>query len=130
MSDGEGQFDRRKEDVNVAALALRVRGLEGRMELVERGLNDNRTELRENTILTTRTNTLIEGAEGAPGLREKVDDVYEIFDAARSGFRILGKTGDWMERNGKRAFWILAVVLAIGTYMKTGKWPDLPAWPL
>lgn len=126
----EGQFDRRKEDVNVAALALRVKGLEGRMELVEEGLKANGDEMRENTKVTMRTNVHIEGTEQTLGIRAKVDEVYEIFDAARSGFRYLGRVGDWMERNGKRAFWIMACIIALGTYAKTGKWPALPDWPL
>lgn len=126
MAEGnEGQFDRRKEDVNVSALAVRVRGLEGRMELVEQGLHDNREELRENTKLTTRTNTLLDGTQEVLGIRQKVDEVYDIFDTTRSGFRLIGRTGDWIDRNGRRAFWFGAFAVAAWTYWKTG---HLPEW--
>lgn len=60
-------FDRRWTDVNVEALAVRVTGLEGRVESLERDLKDNTVELRANTTLTkqvhTNTETIVEAVK-------------------------------------------------------------------
>jgi hypothetical protein len=59
----EHRFDRRSEDVNVAALAFRVNRLESRMELVERGLKVNSRELNANTALTKQVHAMAERTE-------------------------------------------------------------------
>jgi hypothetical protein len=59
----EHRFDRRSEDVNVAALAFRVNRLESRMELVEQGLKTNSRELHANTVLTRQVHSMAERTE-------------------------------------------------------------------
>lgn len=62
MTD-DHHFDRRKTDVSVAALAVRVEGLEGRMELVESAVKINSRELAANTRLTRQVHEMAERTE-------------------------------------------------------------------
>lgn len=55
--DDNHQFDRRSSDANVASLSLRVGSLEGRVTVLEQGLNSNTLELRANTVLTQQVHT-------------------------------------------------------------------------
>jgi hypothetical protein len=57
-------FDRRGSDANVQALAVRVSGLEGRMETVERAVRTNSLELQANTRLTKQVHEMAERTEG------------------------------------------------------------------
>jgi hypothetical protein len=50
--DEDHKFDRRGTDANVAALSVRVRGLEGRVGLLEDKVDLNSRELIANTALT------------------------------------------------------------------------------
>ncbi len=52
------RFDRRGTDINVEALALRVTGLESRVEVVERDLKANTLELSANTALTKQVHSM------------------------------------------------------------------------
>lgn len=54
------QFDRRSTDANVAALSVRVSGLERRMENVEKAQTENTRELQANTQLTKQAHAMIE----------------------------------------------------------------------
>lgn len=129
MSNGNGNdpppFQRRTSDAVVSSLSLRVQGLENRMELVETGLRDNREELRENTKMTTRITHVLEGAGDGEntGMQGKVESMYDVFDTARSGFRMIGKTGDFLDRHGKKLFWIGVATVCGITYLKTGQFP-------
>lgn len=53
-------FDRRNSDANVAALSVRVAGLEGRIEVVERNQVQQGRELVANTALTKQVHTMVE----------------------------------------------------------------------
>lgn len=57
------RFDRRESDANVAALALRVGTVEGRLENVELRLATNNRELEANTALTKQTHEKVERVE-------------------------------------------------------------------
>lgn len=59
----EHKFDRRVTDANVAALATRVTGLEGRMSVVESELAANTRELVANTALTKQVHEMAERTE-------------------------------------------------------------------
>lgn len=109
---------------DLLALGLRVGGLEGRMASVELDVKGARKELRETSKIVLRTHVLIEGTQAVPGIRTKVDGMYEAFDTARSGFRLIGKVGDFIDSNGRRFFWVAIAVLAVGAYFKTGHFPD------
>lgn len=63
MSDADPKFNRRDSDVNVAALAFRVDGLERRVGVVESELRANRLELAANTALTRQVHTMAERVE-------------------------------------------------------------------
>lgn len=53
----EHSFDRRITDANMAALNIRVTGLEGRMEIVEQKQDDHARELFANTALTKQVHS-------------------------------------------------------------------------
>lgn len=63
MDDDNHHFDRRGSDVNVAALASRVGGLEQRVEVVEEAVRANSRELVANTALTRQVHTMAERVE-------------------------------------------------------------------
>lgn len=70
---GEGHhFNRRASDGNVAALAVRVKALEDRMDVFDHELKRNTTELLANTRLTEEihgnTEAIIEAVQGAKKL--------------------------------------------------------------
>jgi hypothetical protein len=54
------QFDRRNSDPNVAALSVRVTGLERRMQSVEMQQAANNRELAANTALTKQVHSAVE----------------------------------------------------------------------
>lgn len=56
-------YDRRGTDVNVTALDVRVRGLEGRMEIVENKVETTNRELLANTELTKQVHSMAERIE-------------------------------------------------------------------
>lgn len=74
MTDDYHQFDRRKHDPNVAALALRVTALEQRMEQFDEGLRKNTVELKANTALTElihgNTEDIVAAMKGLKGFWE------------------------------------------------------------
>jgi predicted phage tail protein len=109
----------------IRALATRVQGLEGRMETVELDVRGVRDDLRENTTVSTRTHMLLEGTDEHKGMRDKVAEMYGVVETAQSGLKIIGALGDFIEKNGKRLFWIGLLFAAVITYLKTG---HLPPW--
>lgn len=119
--DAQHNFDRRSSDANVASLSFRVERLEDRMESVEDQVRNNNRELAANTALTE-------------DIHGKTADMFEIFDATRNGFRMIGSIGNFglkvIETGRKFAkplFWIVAVTIASVTYAKTGAW-TMPEW--
>lgn len=70
----EHQFDRRATDANVSSLALRVAGLESRMEVMEKNQAANARELLANTALTrqvhTNTEAIVDAVQSLAGLWE------------------------------------------------------------
>lgn len=148
MSDDAHQFDRRKDDVNVASLANRVGMLEGRVEVIEHemresnaGLRAANAEIRANTRLTEEAHgwssdvhQAVFGIEGRPGMSDRVDEMYEIFAAAREGLRLIGKAGrgaikaaEVGGRLAKPLFWVAALGAASWAWWKTGSF-TLPDW--
>lgn len=130
MHEGAPSHERRNGDADLKSVAFRVNALESRMQLVEDGLKGSREEVRENTKITTRIRVLLEGTEvdangeRVQGMRDKVSEMYDTFDTAKSGFRMIGKAGDFIDRNGRRIFWLGLIAFAGMTYWKTGKLPD------
>lgn len=126
--DGEHKFDRRRTDVNVEALAMRMSGLELRVEtLEEQGRTANR-ELQANTKLTMQVHEAIFGRgtdEDDTGLAGKVKAVHDVFTDAKRGFAFLNGVADAGARWGKPIFWFVAICGAGLTYWKTGAW----RWP-
>lgn len=132
-------FDRRAGDVNVQALTTRMTALEGRVDSLEQSTRDNTSELRANTVLTQQVHEAMFGKdsiEGAgKGVQQLVGEMYEIVETGKSFFRWIdkaasgaGRTSDWISRTLKRFWWVIAIAMAVGTYLKTGKW-ELPVWP-
>lgn len=150
------QFDRRKRDVNVQALADRVTGLEGRVEGLElatkdnsRELHLNSSELKANTQLTKQVHEAVFGREDAigvfgqtqqlhaavfgregeeeDGMRAKVKEVHGFFSDAKRGFAMLNRVADTVTRWGKPIVYVLAVGTALGVLVKTGEW-KWPPW--
>lgn len=156
MSAEDHQFDRRSSDVNVAALAVQVRGLAGRVEVLEEQGRRAAPELAKNTQMTGEVHEAVFGVEGEfsglatmtrdvhtavfgqydkPGLQQLVQNINEVIETARGFFRGIGKVGtgagkasDFVSRAIKRFWWVIAAAIAIGTYLKTGRW-EWPAWP-
>lgn len=104
-NSGDHAFNRRATDPNVAALAVRVSGLEGRVAVVEQSLTDNTTELRANTALTkqvhSNTETLVELAQSAAVIgkiakKTSIGLKYLGFGAGGiAAVMALGKAGGW-----------------------------------
>lgn len=67
MSGEIHSFDRRGTDANVAALGVRVQGLEGRMQVVELEVRTNSRELEANTRLTRQVHEMAERVEKNTG---------------------------------------------------------------
>lgn len=132
---GDHQFDRRVTDVNVSALSTRMASLEGRVEVLENQGRDQSRELRANTVITGQAHdTALEvkaaviGDNESPGLKGRVDEMYEIFEGARNGFRVLGKAGNagiWIADRAQKIIWIGIAIAAVVTFFKTG---HLPEW--
>jgi hypothetical protein len=151
MAAGE---ERRHDDAaTIDGLALRVMGLESRMENVElnqRLIASNQeratVELRANTGLTKQIHEGLYGREDSPGLastvedmrqglyghggddkgmKGKVEDMHDIFDEARSGLRFVGRVADGLTKVAKPFAFIAAFFGAAFIYAKTGvfKWP-------
>lgn len=119
MSAEEHNFDRRYSDVNWLSLSQRMGALEGRVEVLEKNTRDNNRELKANTELTEQ-------------IHGQTAEMYEIFEPARNGFRMIGAIGNFglkcIETGGKVAkplVWIVALGAACLAWYKTGTW----TWP-
>lgn len=113
-------FDRRATDPHVSQLSLRMGALENRVESLEMETRDNNRELRANTVLTQQTH-------------QRTEEMYEIFEPARNGFRMIGGVGNAglkvIELGGKIAkplIFIGALGVGVVAYFKTGsfQWPS------
>ena len=130
------QFDRRVSDVNMAALSDRMKGLEGRVTVLEEQGTSNARNLESNTMLTKEVHEAVFGVEGEfVGIAGLVKEIYGIVETGKSFFRAIGsvasgagKSADWVSRMLKRFWWLIAFGIAVATYIKTGKW-ELPLWP-
>lgn len=132
MAHEDHNFNRRRTDANVLALATRVGSLEGRIEVLEAQSEANGRELVANTRLTQQVHEAVFGVDDQPGLHAKVGEMHEVFTTAKNGFELLTKMGNFAvkaaETAGKVAkplFWLVALVVAIFAYFKTGHF----AWP-
>lgn len=151
------QFDRRVTDVNIAALADRMKGLEGRVEMLEeQGRNSGRVlddlkkaaqevhdavfgvpgEFSGLATMTRDVHGALFGVDGKPGAMTDIQVVRDLLETGRGvGSAIAGAAtgaGKFSDRVSKaiwRFRWIIAIGAAVGTYVKTGKWPDIPLWP-
>lgn len=131
MSDADPRFDRRTSDVNVEALATRLTGLEGRVEVLEEKTETNNRELRANTHLTKQVHEAVYGRGGEDdddGIKGKVSEMHALYGEARSGLRMLNTIADSGARWGKPILYLVLICGAIATFIKTGDW-KLPAWP-
>lgn len=127
MTEREHQFDRREGDLNVRALATRLKSVEDLQEV--HGL-----ELKGNTTLTKQLHEAVFGRADELGLQDKLTEMYDMFEATRNGFRMIASVGNFglrvIETAGKYArplFWIGAVAAACLTWAKTGTW-QMPEW--
>lgn len=139
MDEGEShQFDRRSTDLNVAALTLRMKGLEGRIEVLEQQATDHGRELRANTEMTKLGLTKAERVEEAifgrdddeddVGVKGKVKEMHDVFTDAKRGLAFLNRIADVGARWGKPVAYLAAVITAIVVWWKTGEF-HLPGWP-
>lgn len=156
MAADDHQFDRRVSDVNVEALSLLVRGLTGRVETLEEQGRRAAPELAKNTQMTGEVHEAVFGVEGQftglatmtrdvhtavfgdgdkPGVQQLVQNISEVMETARGFFRGIGrmaggvgKASDFVSRSIRRFWWVIALGIAVATYLKTGKW-ELPVWP-
>lgn len=92
-------------------------------------------QLATNTALTQQVHTAVFGNDQVKGVQQLVQEMYAIVETGRSFFRAintfatgLGKASDYIGKTLKRFWWVIAVGIAIITYLKTGKW-ELPMWP-
>lgn len=150
------QFDRRSSDVNVAALAVQVRGLAGRVEVLEEQGRTTARDLAELKPLAQEVHSAVFGVEGefqgiagmardahaalfgdqgTPGMKQAVAQILEVIEMGRGFFRWLGrvatgagKTSDWISKTIKRFWWLIALAISVMTFLKTGKW-EIPVWP-
>lgn len=127
----EHSFDRRASDVNVQALALRMTGMETRIETVELATKSNTEELaRATTALSANTDMTREvheavfgvkdefaglaemtrdvhgavfGTAGKPGVQDTVKDIYELVEMGKGFF---GGLKRWSGRVGMASDWI------------------------
>lgn len=136
MAEGGDQFDRRFEDVNVKALAIRLTGIESRVEVLEKSTVDNTTELKANTNLTKQVHEAVFGKDEGKGVQQLVEEMYAIVEMGKGFFAgisrwgaRLASTSDWISKTIKRFWWVIFMVGAGATYVKTGKFPEIPLWP-
>ena len=98
MIDAPHQFDRRKEDVNYAGLALRVGSLEGRITVLENEQKEIKSEIQKtkeevqsNTRLTEQildgVQVLIEGVAATRELWAWITKWFERFGRMSAAFR-------------------------------------------
>lgn len=134
MSAHKDSFDRRIEDVNVRALAARINSVENAQRAIQ-------LDMMANTRLTTQVHEACFGAGEDAGMHQQVKEMYQIFESARNGLRMLESIGKFGLRVGrgvvslmealakvaKPLFWIAAATAAAVTYTKTGAW-QMPAW--
>ena len=107
MGDETHKFDRRTTDANLEAIGVRLQGLEGRVEVLEQKSEATNLELRANTELTRQTH-------------RKVEDIHDVLDAARGGFKLIEGAG----RIAKPLLWVILLVGSVWGYIVTGHWPD------
>lgn len=117
MADELHHFDRRRNDTNVAALALRVTALEARAERVEMDVAACRREIKANTELTEE-------------IHGKSFEMFDAFTTAKNGVRVITATGNgvmWVAERGKHLVVFLLGIMGVWTLWTTGK---LPEWLL
>lgn len=114
---------RRSDYPTLETLDLRVTALEDGMENIRLQMTDAAKEIKANTRLTE-------------DIHGKAEEMYEIFDATRNGFRMIQGVGNLgvrvLEFGGKIAkplVWIVAAGAGIFAYLKTGHF-TIPDWTL
>lgn len=105
MEDAAHNFDRRGTDANIAALSVRMSGVEGRVEVLEQKQETTNVELRANTELTRQ-------------MHAKVEEIHEVFMAAKGGFKLVEGAG----KIAKPLLWLVILVGAVWGYLTTGHW--------
>lgn len=151
------QFDRRVSDVNVEALSVLVRGLTGRVEVLEdqgrctaRALDELKPLAKEVhdavfgvpgefsglASMQRDVHGALFGSDGKPGAMADIEAVRDLLEAGRKVGNAIGgaatgagRFSDNVSKALKRFWWLIALGAAFGTYIKTGKFPDIPLWP-
>lgn len=126
------RFDRRSSDVNVSALATRMKGLEGRIEVLEEQSATTGRELKRNTEISEKGAELarevheaVFGVEGEfsgiagmarqvhgamfdeGGVKDLVKRTNDIVEPVRNFFEGLAR---WSGRSGQFADWVSDVI--------------------
>lgn len=150
-------FDRRRSDVNVESLATQVRGLAGRVEVLEeqgrttgRAVDDLKPlalevhqavfgvegEFAGLATMTRDVHGALFGSDGKSGAMADIQVVRGLLETGRKVGNAIdgaatgaGKFSDGISKALKRFWWVIAVGVAGVTYLKTGKLPDIPLWP-
>lgn len=120
-------FDRRSQDANVAALGTRFKGIEDTIQ--EKLMPD----LEHNTRVCTKLHDAVFGVSGDDGIAMKVQEMHDVFNAAKNGMRVLSAVGNgvvWcIEKGGRIAkplFWLFVLAGAVIGFLKTGTWDFKP----
>lgn len=126
MNGDVHHFDRRAEDVNAKSIATRMDSLEATVH--EKAL----PELQANTRLCADLHAAIFGKDQDDGLQMRVQEMHDVFTAARNAIRVFTAVGNGavkaVELGGKVAkplLWIALLFGSIITFVKTGVWQ----WP-
>lgn len=131
----EHQFNRRFSDGNVAALALRMKAMEDRVEALELNTRIYAGKLEENTDLTKEVHGAVYGIEGeVDGLMaltqrhvDRTEAMLGIFEGAKKGLNAVGKVGDglaWIGERGVKLMIGAAIVGGAIAFARTGEVPD------
>lgn len=113
--DESHRFDRRSTDVNVQALAVRVAGLEARIEVVEKDMKANARELLANTALTRQVH------EKAERIEKGTADIVEAVAALGALWNFSSKWGRRIAIFSKYAAYVVGLGVAILTALHLRK---------
>lgn len=127
-------FNRRKGDVRFEALDIRMTALEKHVfHVLTPKIDRSAAAIDANTAITEESHGWVgEMKDELAARRQQTDEMYEVFEFAKNGVRIVGKIGNgimWAaEKGGKLAkplFWMALFFGAAWAYLRTGVW----TWP-
>lgn len=97
------QQDQRTEADRRGSVTIELRKGSERMERIERQLAEN-------------TATTVENTEAIKAVRERTDEMVEVFMAMKGGFKVLG----WL---GQLAKWMAPIIAVLAAWRHADWWP-------